>query len=97
MKAINVSCGIPWDIHYDDFSAIPVGGVVGHLEGLEIFPGPAFRVPKIFDSGVARIGNGVSFIETTHSQGVTSCVEDERVAENGLSENLHVGCRFGLC
>ncbi len=71
--------------------------MVGHSEGLEAFPFPALRVPKIFDSSAARIGNGASFTETTYSQGVIGRVEDERVAENGLFENLHVGCRFGLC
>jgi hypothetical protein len=94
---VSVSCRIPCDIRYDDFSTIHVGGVVGHSEGLEVFPCPTLRVPKIFDSGVARIGNGASFITTTHSQGVTSRVEDERVAKNGLFEKLHVGCGFELC
>jgi hypothetical protein len=70
--------------------------MVGHLKGLEAFPCPALWVPKIFDSGAVRIGNGASFTETTYSQGVTSRAEDERVAENGLSENLRVGCGFGL-
>jgi hypothetical protein len=97
LKTVNVSCGIPWDICYDDFFTIPVGGMVGHLEGLEAFPCPALWVPNIFDLSATRIGNGTSFTATTHSQGVTSCVEDERVAKNGLSENLRVGCRFGLC
>jgi hypothetical protein len=54
-------------------------------------------VPKIFDSGAARIGNGSSFIATTHSQKVTNGVEDERVAENGMFKNLRMGCGFGLC
>jgi hypothetical protein len=71
------------DARYDDFSIVPVGGVVGHPEGLEAFPCPALLVPKIFDSGAARIGNGLSFIATTESQRVTSRVEDERVAKNG--------------
>jgi hypothetical protein len=71
--------------------------MVGQLEGLEAFPCPALLVLEIFDSGAARIGNGSSFIATTHSQRVTSCVEDERVAENRLSENLRMGCGFGLC
>jgi hypothetical protein len=97
LKTFNVSCGIPWDTRYDDFSAVPVGGVVGHPEGLKAFPCPTLWVPKIFDSGVAIISNGTSFTTTTHSQGVTSHVKDERVAENGLSKNLRVGCRFGLC
>jgi hypothetical protein len=94
---VSVSCRIPWDVRYDDFSVVPVGGVVGQPEGLEAFPCPALLVPKIFDSGVARIGNGSSFITTTHSQRVISCVEDERVAENRLFENLRMGCGFGLC
>jgi hypothetical protein len=64
---------------------------------LEAFPCPAAQVPKIFDSSATRIGNGTSFTEITHSQGVIGHVEDERVVENGLSENLCVGCRFGLC
>jgi hypothetical protein len=64
---------------------------------LEAFPCPSLLIPKIFDSGAARIGNGSSFIVTTHSQRVTSCAEDERVAENGLSKNLRMGCGFGLC
>jgi hypothetical protein len=93
---VNVGCKIPWDTRYDDFFVVPVGGVVGHSKGLEAFPCLAFWVPKIFDSGVARIGNGASFIETTYSQGVTGLVEDDKVAENGLSENLRVGCGFGL-
>ncbi len=97
MKTISVNCKIPWDIHYDDFSVVPVGGVVGHSEGLEAFPCPTLRVPKIFDSGATRIDNGVSFTKTTHSEGVTGHVEDERVAENGLSKNLRVGCGFGFC
>ncbi len=97
MKAVNVGCGIPWDIRYDDFSVVLVGDVVGHSKGLEAFPCPALRVPKIFDLGVAIIGNGTSFTTTTYSLGVTSCVEDERVAENGLFENLYMGCGFGLC
>ncbi len=71
--------------------------MVGQPEGLEAFPCPALLVPEIFDSGAARIGNGSSFIATTHSQRVTSRVEDERVAENRLSENLRMGCGFGLC
>jgi hypothetical protein len=71
--------------------------MVGHLEGLEAFPCPTFGVPKIFDFGAAKIGNGASFIETTYSQGETGRVEDERVIENGLSENLCMGCRFRLC
>jgi hypothetical protein len=70
--------------------------MVGHPEGLEAFPCPALLVPKIFDSGAARFGNCSSFIATTHSQKVTSCVEDERVIENGLSKNLHMGCEFEL-
>ncbi len=97
MKAVSVGCGIPWDTRYDDFFDVPVGGVVGHPEGLEAFPCLALRVPKIFDSSVAGIGNGTSFIETTYSQGETGPVEDERVAENGLFENLHMGCGFGFC
>ncbi len=71
--------------------------MVGHSEGLEAFPCPTLRVPKIFDFGAARISNGASFTKTTYSQGVTGHVEDERVAKNGLSENLRVGCGFGLC
>ncbi len=71
--------------------------MVGHLEGLEAFPCPALLVPKIFDSGAARISNGSSFIATIHSQKETSLVEDERVAENGLSKNLRMGCGFRLC
>ncbi len=54
------------DARYDDFSVVP-GGVVGHSEGLEAFPCPSLLIPKIFDSGAARIGNGSSFISTTHS------------------------------
>jgi hypothetical protein len=94
---VSVNCGIPWDNRYDDFSTIPVGGVVGHLEGLEAFPCPTLRVPKIFDPSAAKISYGASFTTTTHSQGVTNCVEDVKVAENGLSENLRVGCGFRLC
>ncbi len=71
--------------------------MVGHSKDLEAFPCPAFRVPKIFDSGAARIGNGVSFIAITHSQGVTSHVENERVVKNGLSKNLRMGSEFRLC
>ncbi len=71
--------------------------MVGHPEGLEAFPCPTLQVPKIFDSSVTRIGNGASFTETTYSQGETGRVEDERVVENGLSENLCMGCEFGLC
>jgi hypothetical protein len=97
LKTVNVSYEIQWDIRYDDFSTIPVGGVVGHPEGLEGLPCPALWVPKIFDLGAARISNGASFTITTHTQGVASRVEDERVAENGLSENLSMGCGFGLC
>ena len=70
---------------------------MGQPEGLEAFPCPALVVPKIFDSRAARIGNGSSFIATTHSQRVTSRVEDERVDENRLSENLRMGCGFRLC
>jgi hypothetical protein len=70
---------------------------VGHLEGLEVFPCPTLRVPKIFDSNAAKIGNGASFTKTTYSQAVTGCVKDERVVENGLSKNLRVRCKFGLC
>jgi hypothetical protein len=69
LKAVSVGCRIPWDTHYNDFSTVPVGGVVGHPEGLEAFPCPAFWVPKIFDLGVARIDNGASFTETTYSRG----------------------------
>jgi ferredoxin len=97
LKAVSIGCGIPWDICYDNLSVVPVGGMVGHPEGLEAFPCPALRVPKIFDSGAARIGNGASFTEIAYSQGVTSRVEDERIVENGLFENLCVGCGFGLC
>jgi hypothetical protein len=57
---------------------------------MEVFPCPALRIPKVFDFGAARIDNGASFIETTYSQGETGRVEDERVAENGLSENLRM-------
>jgi hypothetical protein len=96
LKLVSVNCRIPWDARYDDFSVVHVGGVVGHPEGLEAFPCPSLLIPKIFDSGAARIGNGSSFIATTHSQRVTNCVEDERVAENGLSKNLRTGCGFGL-
>jgi hypothetical protein len=71
--------------------------VVGHPEGLEAFPCPALKVPKIFDYGATRIGNGMSFTETAYSQVVTGRVEDERVAENGLSKNLRLGCEFELC
>ncbi len=81
---------------YDDFFFVPIGGVVGHSEGLETFPCPALRVPKIFDSSATRICNVMSFTETTYSQGETNRVEDERVVENGLFENLYVGCGFGL-
>ncbi len=71
--------------------------MVGHPEGMEAFPCPALQVPKIFDSGATKIGNGASFTETAYSQGVTGCVENERVVENGLFKNLRVGCEFGLC
>jgi hypothetical protein len=97
LKAVNVGCKIPWDTRYDDFFAILIGGVVGHLEGAEAFPCPTRWVPKIFDSGAVRIGNGMSFTETTYSQGETDQVESERVVENELFENLRVGCRFRLC
>ncbi len=97
LKAVNVNCWIPWDARYDDFSVVPVSGVVGHPECLETFPCPTLLVPKIFDSGAAKNGNGSSFIATTHSQKVTNRVKDERVAENELSKNLRMGCGFGLC
>ncbi len=97
LKAFRVNCKIPWYARYDDFSVVPVSGVVGHPEDLEAFPCPFLLVPKIFDLGAARIGNGSSFITTIHSQRVTNRVEDERVAKNGLSKNLRMGCRFGLC
>jgi hypothetical protein len=97
LKAVNVGCRIPWDTHYDDFSIVLIGGVVGHLEGAKAFPCPARWVPKIFDSSAAKIGNGASFTETTYSQGETNRVEYERVAENGLFENLRMGCKFRLC
>jgi hypothetical protein len=97
LKAVNAGCGIPWDTRYDDFSDVPISGVVGYPEGVEVFSCLAFRVLKIFDSSATRIGNGTSFTETAYSQGVTSCVENERVVENGLSENLRVGCEFKLC
>jgi hypothetical protein len=97
LKAVSVGCRILWDTRYDDFSAVFIGGVVNHPKGLETFPCPALWVPKIFDSGATRIGNGASFTETTYSQGETSRVQDERVAENGLSENFCVGCEFELC
>jgi hypothetical protein len=42
LKTVSVGCGIPWDTCYDDFFAIPVGGVVGPLEGMEAFPCLAF-------------------------------------------------------
>jgi len=42
LKVVSVGCGIPWDTCYDDFSAIPIGGVVGHPKGLEAFPCLAF-------------------------------------------------------
>jgi hypothetical protein len=84
LKTVSVNCRISWDVHYDDFSVDPVGGVGGHLEVLEAFSCPSLLIPKIFDSSAARIGNGSSFIATTHSQRVTNCAEDERVAENGL-------------
>jgi hypothetical protein len=71
--------------------------MIGHPKGLEAFPCHVLRVPKIFDLGAGRIGNGASFTATTHSQKVTSRVEDVRVAENGLFENLCVGCGFRLC
>jgi len=71
--------------------------MVGHSEGLEAFSCLALRVPKIFNSSVARIGNATSFTKTTYSQGELGRVEDERVVENGLSENLCMGCRFKLC
>jgi len=61
LKAVSVGCGIPWDTRYDDFSVVPDSGVVSHSEGLEAFPCPALQVPKIFDYGAARIGNGASF------------------------------------
>ncbi len=63
---VSVGCGIPWDTRYDDFFVVLVGGVVGHLEGLEAFPCHALWVPKIFDYGAAIIGNGMSFTETTY-------------------------------
>ncbi len=71
--------------------------MVGHPEGLEAFPCLALQVPKIFDSSAIRIDNGTSFTDTTYSLGVTGRVEDEKVDENGLSENLCVGCEFELC
>jgi hypothetical protein len=67
LKVVNVSCRIPWDTRYDDFSVVPVDGVINHPEGLEAFPCPTFRVPKIFDSGVTRIDNDASFTKTTYS------------------------------
>jgi hypothetical protein len=67
LNAVNIGCGIPWDIHYDDFSVIHVGGVVGHPKGLEAFPCFALQVPKIFDSSATKIGNGTSFTKTTYS------------------------------
>ncbi len=38
LKAVSVSYGIPWVTCYDDFFTVLVGGLVGHLEGLEAFP-----------------------------------------------------------
>ncbi len=78
LKTISVSYGIPWDTRYDDFFTIPNGGIVGHLEGLEAFPCPALRVPKIFDSGVARIGNNVSL---THPQAPCQTQDGSRNAK----------------
>jgi hypothetical protein len=37
LKVISVGCGIPWDTRYDDFFVVPIGGVVGHFEGLKLF------------------------------------------------------------
>jgi hypothetical protein len=54
LKVVSVSCKIPWDARYD-FFVVLVGGVIGHPEGLEAFPCLALLVPKIFDSGAARI------------------------------------------
>jgi hypothetical protein len=71
--------------------------MVGHPKGLETFLCLALRVPKIFDYAATKISNGASFTETTYSRRETSCVEHERVAENGPSDNLCMGCRFGLC
>ncbi len=97
MKKVSNGCRTPWDIRYDDFSTIVIGGMVGHLKGLEAFLCLALRVPKIFDSVTTRNGNGASFTETTYALGETSYVEHKRVVENGLFENLCMGCRFGLC
>jgi hypothetical protein len=80
---VNVGCGIPWDTRYDDFYVVPIGGVVGHPKGQEVFPCLALWVLKIFHSGASRIGNDASFTKTTYSQGVSGHVEDEKVAENG--------------
>ncbi len=41
LNVVSEGCGIPWDTRYDDFFVVPVGGVVGHPEGLEAFPCPA--------------------------------------------------------
>jgi hypothetical protein len=65
LKTITISYGIPWDTRYDDFSTIPVGGLVGHSKGVEVFPCLALWVAKVFDSGAARIGNSTSFTMTT--------------------------------
>jgi hypothetical protein len=71
------------DTCYDDFSDVLVGGVVGHPEGLEAFPCPALWVPKIFDSGVAKIDNGASFIKTTYSQGRPVVLRMRRLLKMG--------------
>jgi hypothetical protein len=46
---------------------VPIGGMVGHPEGMEAFPCPTLQVPKIFDYSAARISNGTSFTETAYS------------------------------
>jgi hypothetical protein len=58
---------------------------------------PCPPVLKIFNLGATGINDGAFFTETTHSQGVTDRVEDEKIVENGLSKNLRVGCGFELC
>ncbi len=72
MKAVDVSYRIPWDARYDDFSVVPIGGVVGHLEGLEAFSCPALLVRGISQGREVgeEKGDSLGSIRVTHGGAV---------------------------
>ncbi|CAN5960026.1 unnamed protein product [Sphagnum jensenii] len=78
----------PRDAGDDGVLALFVRGVVTHTELSKAFPLLFTRVPKVFGSSAAGFREGAPFAQSAQAQRDSAFVENQRISEYWLSEDL---------